>query len=318
MVIAFGIALVLGEVAMRIYHGALLSTRALRVHRSLGEEARAAYDAHLGWTSRPGTHDWIEGWVATVDETGVRQNGTGETVSGPPILAVGDSFTFGDEVHDRETWPSQLEARIERPVINAGVSGYGIDQAVLSAEALIAKYHPTLVILPYIADDITRCELSEFFAAKPYFDIVGGDLELRNQPVPPKQVGVWTILERSYLALTLIRGFNRDWWMAKTKKHSSGVDVARRLVTRLAERALRQDAELVLVTFPSRHGDPAPVAQVAAHARENGIRVLDLATSLGPKFAQKHGERPNWYQPQGHFCKEANAIVAAAIAEFVK
>ena len=43
-------------------------------------------------------------------------------------MAVGDSFTFGDEVNDGQTWPAQLQQLTGRRVINGGVSGYGFDQ----------------------------------------------------------------------------------------------------------------------------------------------------------------------------------------------
>ena len=45
--------------------------------------------------------------------------------------------------------------------------------------------------------------------------------------------------------------------------------------------------------------------------------MLDLVSKVWPKFHEEHGDRPNWYLPRGHFCPEANAIVAAEIAEFV-
>ena len=60
--------------------------------------------------------------------------GGGTTPDGSVILAVGDSFTFGDEVKDDETWPAHLQQLLGRRVLNAGVSGYGFDQIVLRAE----------------------------------------------------------------------------------------------------------------------------------------------------------------------------------------
>lgn len=57
-----------------------------------------------------------------------------------PILAVGDSYTFGDEVSDWETWPAQLQKLSGRRVINGGVFGYGIDQAFLRARRLLSRY----------------------------------------------------------------------------------------------------------------------------------------------------------------------------------
>jgi hypothetical protein len=71
---------------------------------------------------------------------GVRLNG--DAAAAPDLtaddatLAVGDSFTFGDEVQDAETWPACLESRWHAPVVNAGVFGYGAAQAVLRARQM--------------------------------------------------------------------------------------------------------------------------------------------------------------------------------------
>ena len=67
--------------------------------------------------------------------------------SRPTILAVGDSCTYGDEVSDNETWPAYLEAEMGTRVWNAGVFGYGLDQAVLRAEVLLPKLKPDILIV---------------------------------------------------------------------------------------------------------------------------------------------------------------------------
>src|SRR5262249_10059878 len=68
------------------------------------------------------------------------------------ILAVGDSFVFGGQVSDDETWPSILERRLNRRVVNGGVSYYGAAQAVLRAEQLLKVEPYTLVILSIVVD----------------------------------------------------------------------------------------------------------------------------------------------------------------------
>ena len=52
-------------------------------------------------------------------------------------LAVGDCFTFGDEVEDSETWAAHLEEVLNKRVLNAGVGVYGIDQDFLGPELLL-------------------------------------------------------------------------------------------------------------------------------------------------------------------------------------
>jgi GDSL-like lipase/acylhydrolase family protein len=73
------------------------------------------------------------------------------------ILAVGDSFVFGDQVSDNETWPSILERRLNRRVVNGGVPGYGTVQAVLRAEHLLKAEPYSLVILSILVNvDLSR------------------------------------------------------------------------------------------------------------------------------------------------------------------
>src|SRR5262249_26973643 len=72
------------------------------------------------------------------------------TSGGDPILAVGGSFVFGDKVSDDETWPAILERRLNRRVVNGGVSGYGPVQAVLRAERLLKSQAYSLVILSIV------------------------------------------------------------------------------------------------------------------------------------------------------------------------
>jgi hypothetical protein len=79
---------------------------------------------------------------------GVRVNTNfAPTSANGAILAVGDSFVFGDQVSDGETWPAILEKRLNRRVVNGGVSNYGAAQAVLRAEQLLRAEPYTLVIL---------------------------------------------------------------------------------------------------------------------------------------------------------------------------
>lgn len=112
----------------------------------------------------------------------------------PFVLAVGDSYIYSDEVKDDETWPAYLQAIVHRRVANGGVPGYGLDQSVLRVEQLAAKFHPDLMVLGFIADDLQRAEMSRLYGSeKPYFERRGGKLELRNSPAPEAPVAPGTL-----------------------------------------------------------------------------------------------------------------------------
>jgi hypothetical protein len=72
------------------------------------------------------------------------------------VLALGDSFTFGDAVEAEEAWPAQLEKRLNRAgsinrwqVVNAGIPGHGTGQQLLLARMLEDRLVPDAVVLGF-------------------------------------------------------------------------------------------------------------------------------------------------------------------------
>jgi hypothetical protein len=87
------------------------------------------------------------GPITVTIKKGLRGNGADiGTQPGTVTLAVGDSFTFGDDVSDADTWPACLERRWRAPVLNGGVFGYGAAQAVLRAQELERQFGPDRII----------------------------------------------------------------------------------------------------------------------------------------------------------------------------
>jgi hypothetical protein len=178
------------------------------------------YDRRLGWGPRPHTRTVRWGVPVTTGDDGIRSNGGSScrsTSPAAPILAVGDSFTFGDEVPDEETWPAHLErllARdpvgVRRCVLNGGVSSYGLDQIVLRAEALIQKYRPRLVIVSFIQDPVRVLERVRHGVPKPYFALTSDGLALRNVPTPaartPDRIRRWLLTHSWLVTLVAQRG----------------------------------------------------------------------------------------------------------------
>src|SRR5262249_40680589 len=116
-------------------------------------------DPVVGWVPADGTFVIREpGWNATITiRQSLRINPKfGPSVPNNPILAVGDSFVFGDQVSDDETWPALLERRLNRSVINGGVSAYGSLQAVLRAEQLLKQQQYSLIILSILINEDLR------------------------------------------------------------------------------------------------------------------------------------------------------------------
>ncbi len=171
------------EAGLRVWRGAWLAAPAERsdvldLHRSAYP---VMYDRVLGYAPRPSSRvrdKW--GNTVTITPDGLRSNGPGPVPEPPPLLAVGDSYTFGGEVGDGDTWPAHLERQRGRRVLNGGVFGYGFDQIALRAEALLDAFPVRGLIVVITPDDVLRCEFAYRYAWKPWYDVVDGSLAPRN------------------------------------------------------------------------------------------------------------------------------------------
>ena len=159
---------------------------------------------------------------------GLRSPRTGIAFARQParrrIALVGDSFTFGLEVRYEETWGHQLERILGdgTQVLNFGVDGYGVDQAVLRYRKDVVAWHPDLVILGVIHDDFRRtlCVYgflcfpgSQIPFAKPRFVLNDHTPELVNTPLPsPDAIFAKTsIAELPFVDLDPAYGQRGDW-----------------------------------------------------------------------------------------------------------
>lgn len=101
------------------------------------------------------------GWLYN-NKTELGERNRGELAKSKRVpyyaLAFGDSFTFGTEVSDKDTWPYKLEEISHAPVLNFGMPGYGIDQIYWMFEEKSARLNSKYVIFGFISDDIRRAQ----------------------------------------------------------------------------------------------------------------------------------------------------------------
>lgn len=170
--------------------------------RSL-ERYKKIYDAELGWDTKF-TTKWGER-PQSID-------GAGGEIAG---AAFGDSFVYGSEVGDHETWPAQLSQKIAGRVLNFGVPAYGIDQSILKAERTLQDKKSKVVIIGFILGDLNRSmslyrHFMHAFEGEPYLTKPVYDLE-RNELIKNP------VDSSENLAQLMDVGFIRelqklDWW----------------------------------------------------------------------------------------------------------
>ena len=242
----------------------------------------ASFDPELGWSPRPGFSSADNAWQTqvSINALGLRSNGSGtaDPDSRYTVLACGDSFTFGDQVSDYETWPSYLEAESGLRVANAGVFGYGLDQSFLRMKELVQELEPDWLVLSLIADDVQRCELAERSSAdKPYFQLESDGLRLMQKHIEApesRQRGIRYALGWSKFCSRLLYRAFPEWWLTgvwqNRRVHDDGWAVA--------EALLREYAELAREI-------PSGQAGIVLLQYEKDIREEDRANLLALKQA---------------------------------
>jgi hypothetical protein len=110
----------------------------------------------------------------------------------PYIASFGDSFVFGEEVRDDETWQEYLASALGRDVYNFGTGGYGTDQAYLKFLEKYPRVKTPIVILGLTTENINRIvnvyrpfyfEKTGQRITKPRFEIVNDRLTLIDNPI---------------------------------------------------------------------------------------------------------------------------------------
>jgi len=278
------------------------------------------YHEVLGHVPSPGFHGiGSANSRVTIGADGLRSNGGPVDFAGQTILAVGDSYTYGEEVSDTDTWPAYLQRLSGRRVLNGGVSGYGFDQIVLRAEHLVATYRPSVVIVGFIADDVLRTEMRRlWWRDKPWFTVEGTRLVLKGVPVPdrarlplPVRHRIEQVLIGLPSSLQHLAGYH-----VRVHPAGTGLLIVEKLIKRLA--ALQATGRAGIVVMAQYH--PAVWANKAfasEHVRltravlrcadENGLSIVDT-------FARFAAEPvPRRFYTASHMNARGNRIVGGLL-----
>ncbi len=206
----------------------LIAEAALRI---LGVTSRLVYspNPYYGWGHNAGDEFF---WTTESRELKIKINALGlrdrdhpyEKAEGTSrILVLGDSFPEALQVRLEDAFSEVLEATLntgvtkQTEVINAGVSGFGTDNALLFFNHEGFKYSPDIVLLTfYVGNDVRNNwspleEQDSGGPRKPFYDIGPEGLTLNRYPFD-RDAG-WSGPIKMFLARnSRVYAFSRDTW----------------------------------------------------------------------------------------------------------
>jgi hypothetical protein len=198
------------------------------------DDSLVTYHEVLGWAPRPGAVS-ADG-LYSYNSQGIRTPVPAYAAKPPEgvlrIALFGDSFTHGDDVPYEHSWGAVLERLLNetgRPaeVLNFGVGGYGIDQALLRFQQQGAAFAPQVVVLGFQPENLKRNlnllrplydPRSGLPFAKPRFILSDRGINLINVPVLPPDRMVATIQDfdawelRPHEYFYNPADFHGSWW----------------------------------------------------------------------------------------------------------
>jgi hypothetical protein len=291
------------------------------------------FDSEVGWVQKRNRQNIVIGaYRENFGPFGNRLHKPVADAGARPILAVGDSFTFGSEVGADESWPALLEQITGTPVVNGGVGGYGVDQVVLWAERLAPVIKPRLIVFSFIPNDITRARMSVFSgASKPFFRVVDGKLQAENLPLQMykasvRYAGVSAILGYSKLAdwVAARLGLTGKWRLASYEFRYEIADEVQTSCAFMGRLAKIGVPAVVVAEYGwndlSQEGKTGAdqTRAVLACAKAEGMEIVDTADAFRAVLPAEFGAAYKYYvNGKGHMTREGNAVVAGEIAKAI-
>ena len=161
-------------------------------HEQVDEQSVAFGKVDYNWRNSGLKSDVELGWITNPQNPAIAPNGARRAGIGKPdakVFAYGDSFVYGADVKDDETFPYVLSQKIGAGVANFGVNGYGPDQAILRLERHLSLGHrPRMVVLGMPSENIARVVN---IYRRYYIPLENPELA---KPVFVRQHGVWKLV----------------------------------------------------------------------------------------------------------------------------
>jgi hypothetical protein len=315
--------------AVLVVEGVARLCAAFVVREPVVPAAVGRFDAWLGWALEPGARGVSRRTGRPVEyrinSRGLRDD---ETSDDKPagvvrIVALGASRTFGYGLPIEEHFTRLLERDCPGvEVVNMGVDGFGVDQALLQLEHEGWRYQPDLVLAYVDTLDDRHLHVVRWGRPKPRFVLEGDALVLTGSPVTaPFLEGAlhrWLAARSAAYELIAVRGravvagrragpppggaggIERAGARGRPARADAD-ELGARIVAEMARASARHGARFALITEVG-----------ALHERmvREGIASLDVSARLAdPSLALPGG--------LGHLSAARNRVLARAIARFL-
>ncbi len=320
----------------------------LRPFAQLDQKTTSIYvkDQDLGWRLRPNTTQVWDHKSAKINSKGIRgpELDYDKPAGATRVLFLGDSVTFGEGLKTfEEAFPfligQKLMAQLKKPVeaINTGVGGYSPWQEAIYLEKEGIKYHPDLVVVTFVLNDVTEkfsltrfggtgegwqlshnySSFSEWLADHSGVAYFARQIGARIRFGPDVQQGAQH--KEALDVRSLVDFPERDDVKKAWKLTLQELD-------RIIDFCRGQDIPLLLVISPWRfqllEGDVTewlPQKIVGEHAQSRGVPVIDLLPRLVAEMKQR-AEKPVDCLQKGDFCHFSAfgcQLVAEQVSEYI-
>ena len=302
----------------------------------LSEEKHAQYDEELGWVNIPGKRiedHYGPGKTITINSQGLRGLQENDADDVFRMICLGDSFTLGYGVDDRETFPYFLNEKLPESteVVNMGQGGYSVGQSYLWLKRLSPELKPDLVVCVFITEDFRRLntERTANGFGTPQFEVRGNRIEVNNIPVPQKLAPGTTLPATQAFS----RSLQTHSTLAKTLKSliaSETIDeeeqalyLGAHVLLEIQKLCQKMDCGIVVAltpTLPEVFDMSAAIkyqqysSVLNEFLTQKGIPFRDLSPAFDSSIARAYflDESFHHYSPQG------NRVVAEALHEWIK
>ncbi|RJQ18468.1 MAG: hypothetical protein C4560_07265 [Nitrospiraceae bacterium] len=282
------------------------------------------YDPSRGWRSKSNIRNMTVFGNKTLNtnSNGFRGDKDYSYIKNPNklrIITIGDSFTFGDEVSDNETYSYYLQQMLPQvEVINMGVHGYGHDQMLILLREEGLKYKPDIVILGFLPMDMSRNLLAFRDYAKPKFVLDDGELKLTGVPIPsPENILKWDWANSKFLHLLAImhHNFKRSHGLLKKDEEA----ITRTILHEIIESTLSINAIPIFAYLPS--GNEINTISDFTDGEKYLFSICEASKkakcmSTRQYFAEKISQKII-FKTKGHWGPEGHFTAAEAIKRYL-